>query len=82
MRSLEEIVTDKRLDDVFQYANFGGTSKRDVVKWALMKVACRYANGHTAECIIIELGLVGKDLILTDNGREYLYEAFNQGGNH
>jgi hypothetical protein len=60
---LQKMVSDKELDKVF-YSNFGGSTKRDVVRYALMKVACGYHNGHT-QCIINELGLCSKDLILT-----------------
>jgi hypothetical protein len=79
---LQKMVSDKELDKVFNYSNFGGSIKRDVVRYALMKVACGYHNGHTSQCIINELGLCSKDLILTKKGKEYLYESFIYGTNH
>jgi hypothetical protein len=36
---LQKMVSDKELDKVFNYSNFGGSTKRDVVRYALMKVA-------------------------------------------
>lgn len=79
---LEEMITDKRLEKVFRNTNFGNTTKRDVVRYALMKVACHYHNGHTSQCIIEELSLCTEKLNLTKFGREYLYEAFRNGTNH
>lgn len=72
MSELEKIISEKRLEQVFAYANFGNTTKRDVVKYALMKVACGYHNGHTSQQIINELKL-------TEIGKKYLYEAFAGG---
>ncbi len=78
----EKIITDAELNEVWQNANFGNVSKRDVVRFALLKAACGYANGHTAQCIIQELGLVGKSemksLTLTKKGKQYLWEAFGE----
>lgn len=81
---LEEIITDEQLDITWGNANFGSRSKRDILKFALLKIACGYANGHTAQCIIKELGLVGKSAMkgntLTKKGKEYLWEAFGENG--
>lgn len=74
--NVDKIITNEFLENVFQYANFGNVTKRDVVKEALMKAVCGYHNGHTAECIIIELGLCTKKLKLTKKGQEYLYHSF------
>ena len=78
---LQKMISDEELDSVFAYANFGGSTKRDVVRYALMKVACGYHNGHTSQCIINELSLCSKDLSLTKKGKEYLYECFRHGTN-
>ena len=55
-----------------------------IVDHALLKVACGYSNGHTAECIIEELGLVlitkTRKISLTKLGRNYLYEKFRYDG--
>lgn len=82
MTELEKMISDEQLDKVFAYANFGNTTKRDVVKYALMKVACSYHNGYTSQQIINELGLCTSDLKLTKKGKEYLYEAFAGGTTH
>ena len=76
---VEEIITDEQLDIAWGYANFGDRSKRDVLKFALLKTSCGYHNGHTANCIIKELGLIGKHM-LTKKGKEYLWEAFGKYG--
>jgi hypothetical protein len=61
---LQKMVSDKELDKVLPILIWR-FYKRDVVRYALMKVACGYHNGHTSQCIINELGLCSKDLILT-----------------
>lgn len=80
--SVEDIITDEALIKAFGYSNFGDSSKRDVVRYALLKTASGYHNGHTAQCIINELGLTTKKLSLTKKGKEYLYEAFRNETNH
>lgn len=80
----EEIVTDKEINEVWQNADFGSVPRRDVIKFALLKAACKFGNGHTSECIIQELGLVGKSHMksatLTAKGRKYLWAAFGKPG--
>jgi len=82
MKTAEEIVTDSDLEEVFKNTNFGNKDKRDTVNKALLKAASGYANGHTIECIIQELGLVGKSHMksgsLTKKGKEYFYEVFSR----
>ena len=80
--NLKEMITDKQLKNAFAYANFGKSTKRNVVRYALLKVACGYHNGHTSQCIINELGLCTDNLKLTKKGKEYLYEAFRKGTNY
>lgn len=75
----EEIVTDKQLDAAFGNANFGATTKRDILKNTLLKYACGYATGHTAKCIVYELSLITEKEKLTPKGKEYLWQAFNEG---
>lgn len=83
MKTIEQIVTDEQLDTAFAYANFGkNITKRDVLKYTLLKTACGFHNGHTADCIANELGLQTKKLKLTAKGQDYLYEAFRNGTNH
>ncbi len=79
---IDQMITDKELESVFAHSNFGSSSKRDIVRYALLKVSCGYHNGHTSHCIIRELGLITKSLELTKKGKEYLYESFRNGTNH
>ena len=93
MEELKKMITDEQLEKTFAYANFGDSTKRDVVRYALMKVACGYHNGHTSQSIINELGLCTKKLIqdddgeytkeinLTKAGQQYLYQSFKNGTN-
>lgn len=78
---MNEIITDKAIELVWGNADFGenlNKNKRLVIDNALLKTACGYSNGHTAECIIKGLGLVDKDLKLTRIGREYLWDQFHK----
>jgi hypothetical protein len=79
-QEMENLISEEKLKEVFANANFGITSRRDVVKYALLKSSCGYHNGHTAQCIIQELGLVGKSHMksatLTKLGKQYLWACF------
>lgn len=37
---LQKMISNEELEKVFAYSNFGDSTKRDVVRYALMKVAC------------------------------------------
>ena len=71
-----KLITDAQIDAVWGNANFGNTPKRDVIKDSILKCAAGYHTGHTAKCIVEELGLVTKKWSLTKKGKDYLYEAF------
>ena len=78
----QEIIPDSEIERVHANANFGDTGKRDVVDGAILKAACRYHNGYTAQVIITEHGLV-KDATnsrpkLTDKGRKYLFAVYKK----
>lgn len=75
-KTIEEIISDKELDDVHGNANFGGTSKRDVIKYGLLKCAFGYYQGHTSTRIITEHKLVTKNYKLTKKGLAYMKLAF------
>lgn len=84
MKEIEELLTDEQINKAWGYANFGDTPKRDVIKLELLKCASGYYTGHTATCILAELGLTNmpdrtkkKYWKLTQLGREYLYLAFS-----
>ena len=55
----EDLITDKAIDLAFGNANFGTQhTKREIVNNTVLKFAAGYATGHTAHCIVQELGLV------------------------
>ena len=77
----ESIITPEEIERVHANANFGAVPMREVVNQALLKCACGYSNGHTAQTIITEHGLVvatnRRGLhALTTRGRKYLWAAF------
>ena len=77
----EEIITGDEIDRVHANAKFGSTPKRSVVNNALLKCACGYSNGHTAQTIIAEHGLISSvrrrgTTALTQRGRKYLWAVF------
>ena len=79
----QELITDAEIERVHANASFGDIPKREVVDQALLKCACGYHNGATAQQIIIEHGLVKKGRVrgasaLTDFGRKYLHAAFGK----
>lgn len=77
--TVQEVITDAELDSVWGYANFGSCTKREVVKDSLLKCLGGYTTGHTAKCIMKELGLVYANIWdLTKKGKEYLYLAITK----
>ena len=77
----DNIITDRAIDIAWGNADFGeslNNKRRIVVRNALLKTACGFSNGHTAECIIRELGLVDNNLNLTNIGKEFLWESFKE----
>lgn len=79
MDKVEHIISEDRLNEVWGNANFGNVSKRDVINNSVLKCASGYYTGHTAKCILEELGLVTKKWTLTKMGKEYLFVAFSGG---
>jgi len=72
-------VTEEEVEKVWGNANFGSDlneRKMDVVKGALLKWASEYSTGHTAFCILVELGLITEKKHLTARGRRQLWEFF------
>ncbi len=72
------IVSDDELTRAWGYANFGSRSKREVIIDTLTKVAQGWGTGHTAMCIVKELGLVvsrNNQVGLSDKGLQYLLAA-------
>ena len=79
METVHDLVTDEMLDKMFGNADFGQISKRDVVANTLLKCACGYETGHTAKCIVQDLGLVTQEWRLSMWGKRYLFAAFSAG---
>lgn len=82
MEKTEQLISDEQINIAFGYANFGkDITKREVLNNTLLKCASGYYSGHTASCIVRELGLVKKKCWeLTKKGKEYLFVAYS-GGN-
>lgn len=72
----KSIVTDKDISSVWGNANFGHDDHRRVIDDAVLHSASGYSNGHTAECIIKELGLLSTNNRITKKGKVYLYSRF------
>ena len=74
-------VTLEEIESVWGNANFGPVvdgHKKDVVKSALLKWASGYSTGHTAFCILKDIGLITEKRRLTVRGRRQLWEFFGK----
>lgn len=78
--TVEEIVSDDELDAAFANANFGGMTKREVVRLGALKCMTGYRQGHTSKTIGQQLGLITDNYNLTRKGRMYLWLACKNGG--
>ena len=75
-----ELLSDDLIEKAFENTNFGSMTKRDLVRYGLLKVASGYYNGHTLKSILMELGLIHSQTgNITKLGKQYLYEAFSNG---
>jgi hypothetical protein len=82
MDKLEDLITDKKIEIAWGNADFGeylNANKRELINNTILKCVCGYYTGHTAECIVKELGLVTDKWELTNKGRAYLFTAFSKG---
>ena len=77
METVQDLVKDEMLENVFGNADFGEVSKREVLANTLLKCACGYETGNTAKCIVQELGLVTQEWKLSMWGKRYLFAAFS-----
>lgn len=76
----EDVITDKAIEIAFDNVNFCKQhTNREIVANSLLKCACGYSTGHTAKCILEELGLVNSKWQLTAIGKEYLWAAHSKG---
>lgn len=80
MKTPEEILSDADIERVHANANFGATSKRDVVESGLISYAFGFTTGNTMLQILAEHNLVriskGYNATLTKRGFEYLRAMF------
>lgn len=78
-----EILPDEMLDEVWGNADFGpNRSKRDVISQSLLKLACGYWIGSTAQHILVNAKLArrdhGGDVRINNNGKRYLWVWYNE----
>ncbi|GAC1030449.1 hypothetical protein thsps21_12760 [Pseudomonas sp. No.21] len=79
---IKELVSDEDLEAAWGHANFGGMDRRDVIRFAVLKCASGWHQGHTSQTICRELGLIYRSRYgLTKKGRLYLWEAFGRDSN-
>lgn len=83
MDTVEQIISDEQIKEVFEYTNFGSTPHRQLIKNTLLKYVCGYASGRTIKAILLELKLIRNDIgdtpELTKLGQEYLWAAYSGG---
>ena len=74
--SVEDLITNKAVEIVFENTRFGSTTPREIIKEDLIKVKQGWAIGHTAQCCLQELGLIymksNRDYSTTRLGDKYL----------
>lgn len=83
----DKIGLDLTMDDInsaWGNANFAISDRVRVLKHALLKCACGYRQGRTAENILMDLNLAKccknrPHIRLTERGRKNLYELFVEG---
>lgn len=74
-----ELISDEDIERVHANANFGTPSKRDVVRFGVLKCASGYYQGSTSKAICIEHGLIrASTYTLTKKGQKYLWAAFGR----
>ncbi len=74
----KDIISDDEIEHVHANANFGSISKRDVVKYTILKYACGWHSGSFARSIVKEHGLLTKADTLTKKGKRYLWASFGK----
>jgi hypothetical protein len=77
--SVEELVTDAELDKAWGHANFGGMTKREVLRLGTLKCLAGWHQGHTSKTICTELGLINDKYKITAKGRAYIWLACAKG---
>ena len=80
MEKVEDLVTDEQINLAWGNANFGPDySRREIIANCLLKYASGYRTGHTAMCILQELGLLTQRRELSKRGKRYLFAAYSGG---
>jgi predicted transcriptional regulator len=79
-----DIITDAEIERVHARANFGSTTKREVVAIGVLNYAFGYTTGSTMLAILVEHGLVRRPrpgssaTTLTSKGKKYLKATFGE----
>ena len=63
------ILTDEEIEKAFEGTNFGTRKFRPLLEQGVLKVNAGFRTGHTLQCIMKELGLMGKSKILKKGNR-------------
>ena len=80
MKNIEEIVTDADIESAWQNADFGNSSKREIIIYALRHFSQGFPTGSTLNRISSDLGLtrdVNGITVLSEKGYEYLKSNFS-----
>lgn len=80
-RKVEDLVSDADLDTAWGNANFGGMSKREVLRLGTLKCLAGWHQGHTSMTICTELGLIDKKYQVTAKGKAYIWLSCATGSN-
>lgn len=80
-RKMEDLVSDAELDEAWGNANFGGISKREVIRLGTLKCLAGWHQGFTSQAICTELGLINKKYEVTAKGKAYLWLSCASGSN-
>lgn len=56
-----DLITDTAIAIVFENTKFGGRDHREVIQTNLQAVSDGYHIGYTAQCCLLELGLIFSD---------------------
>ena len=74
----QELISDAALDKAWGHANFGGMTKREVIRMGTLKCLAGWHQGYTSKTICTELGLINDKYKVTAKGRAYLWLAFSK----
>ena len=72
----EEILSDQEVHDVAVNADFGNSTKRQIINRGVLKCARGYYSGSMATFILEQHGLTNPDNTLTVKGKAYLWAVY------